>query len=132
WPLSVNLSRSYLVQDWLPFYYINSLTIVDTQNIIIRAATPDDKVYAKTITDEMESSAKARGTGIAKRSPEYLEQKIDEGKAVIAFSSDMVWAGFCYIETWSHDNYVANSGLIVSPQFRKSGLAKAIKQKIFE
>jgi hypothetical protein len=27
---------------------------------------------------------------------------------------------------------VANSGLIVSPQFRKSGLAKQIKQKIFE
>jgi len=48
---------------------------VDNQNIIIRAATPGDKVYAKAITDEMESSAMARGTGIAKRSPEYLAQK---------------------------------------------------------
>jgi len=56
-------------------------TIVDNQNIIIRVATPEDKKYAKTITDEMESSAMARGTGIAKRSPEYIAQKIDEGKA---------------------------------------------------
>lgn len=88
--------------------------------------------YANTICNEMESSAKARGTGIAKRSPEYIEQKMLEGKAVIAFSPDKQWAGFCYIETWSHGNYVANSGLIVAPQFRKSGLAKAIKQKVFE
>lgn len=79
----------------------------------------------------MESSAKARGTGIAKRSPEYIEQKIDEGKAVIALTTDKEWVGFCYIETWSHGEYVANSGLIVAPAFRKSGVAKLIKQKIF-
>lgn len=80
----------------------------------------------------MASSAKARGTGIAKRSPEYIQQKMREGKAVIAFNEDGIWAGFCYIETWSHGEYVANSGLIVSPNFRKGGLAKAIKKKIFE
>ena len=88
--------------------------------------------FAKIICDEMEASAKARGTGIAKRSPEYVSQKMLEGKSVIAFNEEGVWAGFCYIETWSHGNYVANSGLIVSPQFRKGGLAKAIKEKIFE
>lgn len=94
-------------------------------------ATPADKVYSKTITDEMESSAMARGTGIAKRSPEYIEQKIDEGKAVIAITGLNEWVGFCYIETWSHGEYVANSGLIVAPAYRKSGVAKSIKQKIF-
>jgi hypothetical protein len=104
---------------------------VDNQNIIIRAATPADKVYAKTITDEMESSAMARGTGIAKRSPEYVAEKIDEGKAVIAVTKDGQWVGFCYIETWEGE-YVANSGLIVSPEFRKSGVAKSIKQHIFQ
>jgi hypothetical protein len=88
--------------------------------------------FAQIICDEMASSAKARGTGIAKRSPEYIQQKMREGKAVIAFNQDGIWAGFCYIETWSHGEYVANSGLIVSPNFRKGGLAKAIKQKIFE
>lgn len=88
--------------------------------------------FAVIIANEMESSAKARGTGIAKRTPEYIEQKMLEGKAVIAFSKDGIWAGFCYIETWSHGDYVANSGLIVAPQFRKSGLAKAIKKKIFD
>jgi hypothetical protein len=81
---------------------------------------------------EMEESAKARGTGIAKRSPEYLRLKMREGKAVIAFADDGQWAGFCYIESWGHGEYVANSGLIVSPAFRKSGLAKQIKQKVFE
>ena len=100
-------------------------------HIIIRIATPDDKVYASTITAEMETSAMERGTGIAKRSPEYIEQKIDEGKAVIAVTDDGKWVGFCYIETWSHGEYVANSGLIVAPEFRKSGVAKSIKQKIF-
>jgi hypothetical protein len=104
---------------------------VDNQEIIIREAIQDDKKYSTIITDEMESSAKARGTGIAKRSPEYIEMKIDEGKAVIAVTKNGVWVGFCYIETWSHGGYVANSGLIVSPAYRKSGVAKSIKQKIF-
>ena len=88
--------------------------------------------YSQIIVDEMEASAKARGTGIAKRSPDYITQKMLEGKAVIALSKTGEWAGFCYIETWSHGNYVANSGLIVSPNFRKSGLARKFKEKIFE
>ena len=67
----------------------------------------------------MASSAQARGTGIAKRSPEYIEKKIQEGKAVIAVTSDGEWVGFCYIEAWGHDEFVANSGLIVAPAFRK-------------
>jgi hypothetical protein len=88
--------------------------------------------FAPVICEEYESSAKARGTGIAKRNPDYVKQKMLEGKAIIAFSDEGVWAGFCYIETWSHGDYVANSGLIVSPNFRKAGLAKAIKARIFE
>jgi hypothetical protein len=88
--------------------------------------------FAHFICDEMASSAKARGTGIAQRTPEYIRQKMTEGKAVIAFDASGTWAGFCYIESWSHGKYVANSGLIVSPQFRKYGLAKAIKQKVFQ
>ncbi|MCF1713732.1 GNAT family N-acetyltransferase [Flavihumibacter sp. RY-1] len=105
---------------------------MENSAIIVRVANPDDIHYAVTITDEMESSAKARGTGIAKRSPEYIEQKMKEGKSVIAVTETGTWVGFCYIETWSHGEYVANSGLIVSPEFRKSGVAKRIKEKIFE
>ncbi len=100
------------------------------QDIIIRVATAGDKVYATTITNEMESSANARGTGIAKRTPEYVSQKMAEGKAVIALTNENEWVGFCYIETWEGE-YVANSGLIVAPAFRKSGVAKAIKEKVF-
>ncbi|MEW6467444.1 MAG: GNAT family N-acetyltransferase [Bacteroidota bacterium] len=87
--------------------------------------------FAEQICEEMAASARARGTGIARRSPEYISEKMLEGKAVIAFAPDGAWAGFCYIETWGHGKYVANSGLIVAPPYRKSGLAKAIKKKIF-
>src|SRR6478735_9831602 len=99
-------------------------------NIVIADSTHES--FANIICDEMASSAKARGTGIAKRTPEYIQLKMREGKAVIAFTSDGIWAGFCYIETWSESSYVANSGLIVAPAFRKSGLARQIKRKIFD
>src|SRR6201995_1321419 len=102
------------------------------QQFQILIANESYQDFAQIICDEMESSAKARGTGIAKRSPDYIKEKMREGKAVIAFTEDGIWAGFCYIETWSHGEYVANSGLIVAPQFRKSGPAKQIKKKIFE
>lgn len=105
---------------------------MENSNIIIRVATAADSHFATTITDEMASSAKARGTGIAKRSPEYIEQKIMEGKSVIALTTDGEWVGFCYIEVWEHNKFVANSGLIVSPAFRKTGVAKSIKKRIFE
>ncbi len=79
----------------------------------------------------MAASAQARGTGIAKRSPEYIESKMREGKAVIAVTTTGEWVGFCYIEAWEHGKFVANSGLIVAPAYRKSGVAKLIKKKIF-
>lgn len=99
--------------------------------IRVREATPDDAKYAETITNEMAESAKARGTGIAKRSPEYIQAKMNEGKAVIAITDEGTWVGFCYIEAWEHGKYVANSGLIVAPPFRKSGVATEIKRHVF-
>lgn len=105
---------------------------MEIPSIIVRLATGDDIHYAETITQEMEESAKARGTGIAKRSPNYICKKMEEGKSVIAITSQGAWVGFCYIEAWEHEKYVANSGLIVSPAFRKSGVATEIKRKIFE
>jgi hypothetical protein len=101
-----------------------------TYNIYV--ASEADFKFADEICTEMEESAKARGTGIAKRSPDYVRKKMSEGKAVIATTEKGEWAGFCYIETWSHGAYVANSGLIVKPSLRKGGLAKLIKKKIFE
>ena len=104
---------------------------MEQSNIVVRVAIPADIIHASTITDEMASSAQARGTGIAKRSPEYISQKITEGKAVIAVTKENKWVGFCYIEAWGHEKFVANSGLIVAPEFRKTGIAKSIKQRIF-
>lgn len=102
------------------------------QKIIVRVAHNGDASFANIITDEMASSAKARGTGIAKRSPDYVAAKINEGKSVIAYTEDGTWVGFCYIEAWQHGQFVANSGLIVAPAFRKTGIAKKIKQTIFQ
>ncbi|MEO6683107.1 MAG: GNAT family N-acetyltransferase [Ginsengibacter sp.] len=105
---------------------------MEQSNIVVRVAMLSDIIYATTITDEMASSAKARGTGIAQRSPEYITAKILEWKAVIALTKSNDWVGFCYIEAWGHGKFVANSGLIVAPEFRKTGVAKTIKKKIFE
>jgi hypothetical protein len=105
---------------------------LEQSQIIVRVATSADTKYANIITDEMASSAQARGTGIAKRSPEYISKKMEEGKAVIALTPENDWVGFCYIEAWGHDEFVANSGLIVAPAYRKSGIAKQIKRRVFD
>lgn len=94
-------------------------------------AEPEHYRFAEEICRLIEDAAKARGTGIAKRSPDYVRLKMQEGKAIIALRGDEL-AGFCYIETWSHGRYVANSGLIVASNFRKQGLAKRIKRKAFD
>ncbi len=99
---------------------------------VVIPATENHIHFAGIICTEMAESAKARGTGIAQRTEEYVATKISEGKAVIALHADGRWAGFCYIETWSHGQFVANSGLIVSPEFRNAGLAKRIKSVIFQ
>lgn len=99
-------------------------------DITINIATEEHIRYVQTILDTIEAAAKVRGTGIAKRSPEYVELKMKEGKAIIALAGDE-FAGFCYIETWGNKQFVANSGLIVVDKFRGHGLAKKIKQMAF-
>jgi GNAT superfamily N-acetyltransferase len=100
--------------------------------ITITVANATHVKYASEICEEMADSSKKRGTGIAVRTTEYVSKKMEEGKSVIAFTAEGKWAGFCYIETWSDANYVANSGLIVSPEFRGQGLARRIKRAIFK
>lgn len=98
-------------------------------NIIV--ANTSHFKYAQIICDTIAASAKVRGTGIAKRTPEYIRKKLENGNAVIALDND-TFAGFCYIEVWGHEKYVANSGLIVHPDYRSKGLAKQIKACIFK
>ena len=87
--------------------------------------------YAEIICQTIDEAALVRGTGIAKRKPEYIITKLENGNAVIALDGDK-FAGFCYIEAWSHGKFVANSGLIVHPDYRGIGLAKQIKKVVFE
>lgn len=100
--------------------------------ISIFVADSSHAKYAQEICDEVYVSAKERGTGIAKRTPEYVIAKMEAGKAVIALSDTGEFAGFSYIETWGGKQYVANSGLIVSHRFRGMGVAKKIKHRIFQ
>lgn len=88
-------------------------------------------VYAEEICALIEKAAQQRGTGIAKRDPNYIKTKFDNENAVIALDGDKL-VGFCYIEIWESKKYVANSGLIVHPDYRGLGLAKKIKAKAFE
>ena len=60
-----------------------------------------------------------------------IQKRLQNGNAVIALDGDK-FAGFCYIEVWGHEKFVANSGLIVHPDYRNQGLAKQIKKRIFE
>ena len=101
------------------------------ETIKVMVADESHLSYVDEILDTIEKAAKIRGTGIAKRSPEYVKQKMLEGKAVIALFGDM-FAGFCYIESWSNKQFVANSGLIVVDTFRGHGLAKRIKKFAFD
>lgn len=99
-------------------------------NISIIIAGEEHYKFAQQIVDTMYESAIQRGTGIAKRTPEYIIEKMKHKDAVIAVA-DGRFAGFCYIESWSHGKFVANSGLIVHPDFRQHGLAKKIKERVF-
>jgi GNAT superfamily N-acetyltransferase len=103
----------------------------DLKKIKVEVAGKDHIKYVDEINDAIDLASRQRGTGIARRSNEYLEAKISEGKAIIALDGD-IFAGFCYIETWGDKGFVANSGLIVAPEYRGYGLAKEIKQKAFQ
>ena len=100
------------------------------EDVKIMIADESHIKYVDTILSTIEAAAKVRGTGIAKRDPEYVKTKIREGKAVIALYGEE-FAGFSYIETWENQEYVTTSGLIVPEKFRGLGLARRIKHQTF-
>ncbi|MBK6281994.1 MAG: GNAT family N-acetyltransferase [Draconibacterium sp.] len=102
----------------------------ELKNIKILVASEEHVKYVDDINDAIDIASKQRGTGIARRTFEYLSDKITEGKAIIALDGDK-FAGFCYIEAWQEKGFVANSGLIVVDEYRGFGLAKEIKRKAF-
>ena len=97
----------------------------------VKVASEEHLVFVDDILSTIAAAAKVRGTGIAKRSPDYIADKIREGKAIIALHENK-FVGFCYIETWQGKKFVANSGLIVADDFRGQGIATRIKQKAFQ
>ena len=104
---------------------------ISIKDFTIVVANESHAPYAQQICDLIEESARVRGTGIAKRDPEYIKKKLVSGHSAVALDGDKL-VGFCYVETWGHGNYVSNSGLIVDPEYRKHGLARAIKKEAFD
>jgi predicted GNAT superfamily acetyltransferase len=100
------------------------------QEIDVMVADASHEIYVDEVLATIEAAAKVRGTGIARRSHEYVATKMKEGKAIIALCGDE-FAGFTYIESWGNKQYVATSGLIVVEKFRGRGLAKRIKDASF-
>ena len=103
---------------------------MEAEEIQVLVADASHEKYVDTILNTIAEAAKVRGTGIARRTHEYLLTKMKEAKAVIALQGDK-FAGFSYIETWGNKQYVTTSGLIVHPDFRGIGLAKRIKDMTF-
>lgn len=102
----------------------------EIEEIEVVVADSSHEKYVDTILETIAEAAKVRGTGIAKRTHEYLVTKMREAKAVIALKGDRM-AGFSYIETWGNKHYVTTSGLIVHPDFRGKGVAWRIKEMTF-
>jgi len=106
----------------------NLMSVFD---IDVMVADESHEIYVDTILETIEAAAKVRGTGIARRSHEYVAQKMREGKVIIALAGEE-FAGFTYIESWGNKQYVATSGLIVADKFRNLGLARRIKHASFQ
>src|SRR5574344_722180 len=100
-------------------------------NINVMGANESHMKFANQICDEIYVSSLERKTGIANRTPEYIGDKIKDGKAVIALTDEGEFAGFSYIEPWGGKRFVANSGLIVAHQFRGMRISKRIKEQTF-
>lgn len=134
--------KAQLVQQEITTPHTQDYHYLKSQNLKTKmpefsvvVASPEHFKYAEDICNEMAESAKARGTGIAKRTPDYIKKQMEAGKAVIALAKEgkeIKVAGFCYIERWEAKKYAANSGLLVFPAYRKHGLARKIKLEAFK
>jgi hypothetical protein len=103
----------------------------EKDNIVVLIADESHLSYVDEINDTIQHASEERGTGIARRTYDYIADKMKAGKAIIALDGEK-FAGFCYVESWGHHRFVANSGLIVVKEYRGGGLAKRIKKKAFE
>lgn len=84
--------------------------------------------YAEIICQTIDEAALVRGTGIAKRKPEYIITKLENGNAVIALDGDQ-FAGFVISkpESWQ---ICSQFWVDCSPNYRGIGLAKQIKKVV--
>ena len=109
----------------------NKNNMMSYKDFEICVATKEHLKYANNISEMIAGAAGDTYSGLAFRTPEYITEKMIEGKAIIAVINEDV-AGFCYIEQWSHGKFIANSGLIVTEKYRGLSLAHMIKKFAFK
>jgi len=97
----------------------------------VRRAQEQDIVHAAIIAFYIEQAGEDIATGICKREISFIITKIQSGDAIMAFTSDGAWAGFCYLQQWN-DGYVSSCGLVVHPLHRRNNIARYIKQEVME
>ena len=101
------------------------------RNITITTTSEIHTSFVAEICEQIELAAIARGTGIAKRDPKQIEAKIIKGDAVIALEGNQL-VGFCYLQQWSNGAFVSHSSLIVTPTYRKAGIAMLLKKALMQ
>ncbi|HEU0064291.1 MAG TPA: GNAT family N-acetyltransferase [Flavisolibacter sp.] len=105
---------------------------MSSSKIIVRISNADDLVYVNEIVHEINKSSEDSPTSILKRSSDLIANKIKSGHAIIAVTELGEWIGFCYLQSWSNGEFVANCGLVVAPEYRRKGVARLIKQHVVE
>jgi hypothetical protein len=98
--------------------------------IVVRLATEHDQRFVQNIITEIEIASQIKGTGICKREPAFISQKITEGNAVMAVTPSGAWAGFCYIQPHDNGQFVSSCALVISRNFRNRGIASQIKAQV--
>lgn len=102
-------------------------------NYTIKQISAADVIYASSILDAINESATKRGTGIEDRPQGYIEDKMNKGLGVIVIDNvTNDWIGFCTLEVWKHKLFLANTGLIIQPEYRGYGISAGIKSKLFD
>lgn len=103
---------------------------IEDFNVLV--ATEEHTPFAQAICDEMAESAKARGTGIAKRTPEYVANQDACRQGGDCLSQRRNLGRFQLHRVLGTGRLMfANSGLIINPKFRKPGFGQSHQDRDF-
>lgn len=92
--------------------------------VVVRPATASDAHLAAAASELIRGAA--RDNDIALRSVEWLRQKIEHERAVVALRAGEL-VGFGYWSEWEDGRFLSHSGLVVRADLRGQGLGRELK-----